>query len=132
MGIDTSTLIALLLDEPETSDFVPPIAAAQSRPISASSYLEIAMVMIARFGPASLDRLDRLLDDLSVEVRSFTREQADLAAGAYRQFGRGSGHKAGLNFGDCFSYALAKLLGQPLLFKGDDFVHTDLVPALPS
>jgi len=130
MVIDSSALIAVLFDEPETADFVVAIANAPSRFLSASSYLETAIVMMGRLGPNSLESVDHLLDELSIEVMPFTREQAALAIAAYRQFGKGSGHAAGLNFGDCFSYALAKLTGEPLLFKGDDFSYTDLAPAV--
>ena len=130
MVIDSSALIALLLDEPETVEFVAAIAAAPTRLLSASSYLEAAIVMIGRWGPDAVGRLDRLLDDLSIVVTAFTPEQATLAVAAYRQYGRGSGHAAGLNYGDCFSYALAKLTGEPLLFKGNDFSLTDLTAAV--
>jgi ribonuclease VapC len=130
MVIDSSALIALLLGEPETADFVAVIATASSRLVSASSYLETAIVMMGRSGPDAVEKLDRLLHELSIDVISFTREQADLATAAYRQYGRGSGHAAGLNFGDCFSYALAKVTGEALLFKGNDFSLTDLAPAV--
>jgi ribonuclease VapC len=130
MVIDSSALTALLLGEPETADFVAVIATASSRLISASSYLETAIVMMGRSGPDAMEKLDRLLHELSIDVISFTREQADLAIAAYRQYGRGSGHAAGLNFGDCFSYALAKVTGEALLFKGSDFSLTDLAPAV--
>jgi ribonuclease VapC len=125
--IDSSALIALLLDEPETPLFVGAIAGASIRLMSAASYLEAAIVMLRRAGPEAQSRLDRLLADLDVEVVAFTREQADAAIAAFRRYGRGSGHPANLNFGDCFSYALAKLSSEPLLFKGGDFNHTDLV-----
>jgi ribonuclease VapC len=85
-----------------------------------------AIVIMARSGPDALDKLDRLLADLAVEITSFTREQARVAVTAYHQYGKGSGHAAGLNFGDCFIYALAKLRDEPVLFKGNDFVHTDI------
>jgi ribonuclease VapC len=87
-------------------------------------------VILARSGPKAQEKLDRLLNDLEIEVVSFARDQATLAATAYRQYGKGSGHAAGLNFGDCFSYALAKLRNEPLLFKGDDFSRTDLKVAV--
>ena len=130
MVIDSSALIALLLGEPETADFVAAIAAASSRAVSAPTYLETAIVILARSGPKAQEKLDRLLNDLEIEVVSFARDEAALAATAYRQYGEGSGHAAGLNFGDCFSYALAKRRNEPLLFKGDDFSHTDLMVAI--
>jgi ribonuclease VapC len=126
MVLDTSAIIALLLGEPETTDFVAAIALASSRAVSAPTYLESAIVISARSGPQAQEKLDRLLNDLAIEIVPFTHDQAVLAVNAYRQYGKGSGHAAGLNFGDCFSYALAKLRDEPLLFKGDDFSRTDL------
>jgi ribonuclease VapC len=119
MVIDSSALIALLLGEPESTEFVTSIAASTTRLTSASSYLETAIVMINRSGPDAPEKVDRLLADLSI-----------LAITAYRRYGRGSGHPAGLNFGDCFTYALAKLTGESVLFKGSDFSRTDLVSAV--
>jgi ribonuclease VapC len=131
MVIDTSALIALLLGEPETEKFVVGIAAASRRLVSAPSYVETAIVIGARSGPQGRDALDRLVACLGIEVVPFAWDQAALAVTAYRLYGKGSGHPAQLNFGDCFSYALAKLQGEPLLFKGNDFLHTDLVAAVP-
>lgn len=130
MVIDSSALVALLLGEPETNDYVAAIAAAANRSVSASSYLETAIVMMARSGPRAVIQLDHLLGELSIEVADFTREQAALAIAAHRRYGKGR-HPAGLNFGDCFSYALAKLKDEPLLFKGRDFSQTDLISAMP-
>jgi len=130
MVIDSSAIITLLLGEPETTEFVAAIAAASSRLVSAATYLESAIVIVARSGPKAIEQLDRLLDDLEIEVVPFGRDQAILAITAYRQYGKGSGHAAGLNFGDCFSYSLAKLRDEPLLFKGNDFSHTDLGTAV--
>jgi ribonuclease VapC len=130
MVIDSSALIALLLGEPETADFVTAIAAAASRVVSAPTYLETAIVISARSGLKAVEKFDRLLDDLEIEVVPFARDQAAIAITAYRNYGKGSSHAAGLNFGDCFSYALAKLRDEPLLFKGDDFSRTDLRVAI--
>jgi ribonuclease VapC len=132
MVIDSSALIALLLGEPETADFVAAIAAAPGRVVSAPTYLETAIVILARSGPKAQEQLDRLLIDLEIEVVPFARDQAALAISAYQKYGKGSGHAAGLNFGDCFSYALAKLREEPLLFKGNDFSRTDLLIAVVS
>jgi len=132
MVIDSSAIIALLLAEPETSQFVSAIAAARRRLIGAPSYLEAAIVMIGRSGPDAQEKLDKLVEGLGVEVVPFSREQATLAIGAFRKYGKGTGHIAGLNFGDCFTYALAKLTGEPVLFKGNDFLHTDLEVAVRS
>jgi ribonuclease VapC len=126
MVIDSSAIIALLLGEPETAAFVSAIATASTRLVSAPSYLETAIVMVSRSGGEAQEKLDRLLSELAAEVVPFTHEQAILAVVAYRQYGRGSGHAAGLNFGDCFTYALAKLRDEPVLFKGNDFSRTDL------
>jgi ribonuclease VapC len=132
MVIDSSALIVLLGGELETAQFVAAIAAASSRVVSAPTYLEAAIVVSARWGAQGQERFDRLLADLAIDILPFTHAQAVVAAIAYRQDGRGSGHAAGLNFGDCFSYALAKLHDEPLLFKGDDFSHTDLRAAITS
>lgn len=87
--------------------------------------------MSSRSGPQAQEKLERLLNDLAIEVVPFARDHVNLAITAYRLYGKGSGHTAGLNFGDCFSYALAKLRDEPLLFKGDDFSRTDLKIAVP-
>lgn len=126
MVIDSSALIALLLGEPETAAFVAAIAAASNRSISAPTYLETAIVMNARSGPEAQEKLDRLLSEFSGEIIPFTREHAVIALAAYRQYGKGTGHPAALNFDDCFTYALAKLRDEPVLCKGNDFSHTDL------
>ena len=97
--------------------------------MSAPSYVEAAIVMISRSGPDAQEKLDRLLADLNVEIVPFTRDQAIHAIAAFRRYGKGSGHPAGLNFGDCFTYVLARLTGEPILFKGDDFSRTDLAIA---
>jgi ribonuclease VapC len=126
MVIDTSALVALLLAEPETADFVAAIARASNRLVSAPSYVETAIVMVSRSGPQALEKLDRLLAELAIEIVPFTREQATFAIAAYRQYGKGSGDVAGLNFGDCFTYALAQLRRETVLFKGNDFSRTDV------
>lgn len=132
MVVDSSALVALLLGEPETSSFVAAIGAASRRLLSAPSYVETAIVMMARSGPEAREKLDRLLSDLAIEIVPFTRDQAALAITAYQQYGKGRGQAAGLNFGDCFTYALAKLRNEPVLFKGNDFSRTDLLIAVGS
>jgi ribonuclease VapC len=129
MVIDSSALIALLLSEPETDEFVTAIAGSLVRLISAASYLETTIVMLSRSGSEGQRKLDRLLTDLAATVFPFTLDQAVLAAEAYKRYGKGSGHPAGLNFGDCFTYGLAKLTGEPVLFRGNDFSRTDLASA---
>jgi ribonuclease VapC len=128
--IDTSALVAILLDEPERRAFLGAIASSASPRMSAASLLETAAVVDRRNDPTLSRALDALLDRLVVEIVPVDEEQARVGRAAYRDFGRGSGHPAGLNFGDCFAYALASATGAPLLFKGDDFGHTDVIAAV--
>ena len=102
------------------------LAAATTRVMSAATRVELAAVLSRRLAPAVARRAERILDRAQVEIADFDARQAEIAADAYRLFGRGSGHPAGLNFGDCFSYALAIARDEPLLFVGDDFTHTDV------
>ncbi len=132
MIIDTSALIAILRAEDDASDMAHAIERAQARKISAASYLETAVVIDASRDPVASRRYDELVDTAELRVEPVTHDQARIARDAYRDFGKGSGHKASLNFGDCFAYALAKSTGEPLLFKGNDFGHTDIMPALPA
>ncbi len=125
MVIDTSALVAILLSEPEQPRFAELIANAGVRLISAATVLETSMVIEARRGPAGGRELDLLLHRARVTVVEVTAEQAELAREAWRRFGKGR-HPAGLNYGDCFSYALAQVSGEPLLCKGEDFVKTDI------
>lgn len=131
MIVDTSALIAVLRDEPDADRYVEALAAGPAV-MSAATYVEAAVVVDANRDPVLRRRFDDLLVAADVVVQPVTREQADLARQAYRDFGKGSGHPARLNFGDCFSYALARASGEPLLFKGDDFAQTDVIPALPA
>jgi len=123
--IDTSALCAVLLDEPERHHFNELIASRPVRLISTGTYLETAIVIQARFGEKGMVSLQLYLSSAGIEIPAFDIEQAEIAAGAYSSFGKGK-HPAGLNFGDCMSYALAKQTGEPLLFKGDDFRKTDI------
>jgi ribonuclease VapC len=127
--IDSSALIAILRDEPEARSFAEAIGTAALRRISATTYVEVGAVIDAGRDPVASRLVDELLQTAGVVVEPVTVEQARIAREAYRDFGKGSGHRAGLNFGDCFAYALAKVTGEPLLFKGDDFVHTDVACA---
>jgi ribonuclease VapC len=127
--VDTSALIVILRDEAESKAFATAIAAADHRRISAANYLEAAIVIDGSRSPVASRRFDDLLREAAITVEPITEEQAKVAREAYRDFGRGSGHPAKLNFGDCFAYALAKTSGEPLLFKGDDFVHTGIATA---
>jgi ribonuclease VapC len=128
--IDTSALIAILRAEDDAGEIAHAIERAQDRRISAASYLETAVVIDASRDPIASRRFDELVDIAGLRVEPVTYNQARIARDAYRDFGKGSGHKAGLNFGDCFAYALAKSTGEALLFKGNDFSHTDVTPAL--
>jgi ribonuclease VapC len=130
--IDTSALIAILRAEDDASDMALAIERARIRKISAVSYLETAVVIDASRDPVASRRFDELVDAAELRVEPVTHDQARIARDAYRDFGKGSGHKASLNFGDCFAYALARSTGEPLLFKGNDFGHTDIAPALPA
>lgn len=129
MIIDTSTLLAILRDEPEARLCAEAIANATTRRISAANFLEAAIVTDASRDPIASRRLDDLLKAANILIEPVTEEQARLGREAYRDFGKGSGHPAQLNFGDCFAYGIAKAIGEPLLFKGDDFAHTDVTPA---
>ncbi|MGZ3297943.1 MAG: type II toxin-antitoxin system VapC family toxin [Asticcacaulis sp.] len=126
--VDTSAIVALLQDEPESAHFLACLNVADQVIISAASLLETRMVLYPR-NPILLDKLMTLLFTLNARVEPVTATQSDIAFDAFRRYGKGSGHPAGLNFGDCFAYALARERGAALLFKGDDFVHTDVVAA---
>jgi ribonuclease VapC len=125
MVIDTSALIAFLLREPDASRLMIVFDTMALGRLSAASLLEAGMVMQGRLGDEGESRLDRLLQRLGVEIVPVSREHAEIARAAFRRFGKGR-HPAALNFGDCFSYALARALGEPLLFVGDDFSQTDI------
>jgi ribonuclease VapC len=127
--IDTSAIIALLKEEPEAEEMVDQLSSAATLSMSAASYVECGVVLDARGDAVLSRRFDELLDDLGVVIAPVSQQQARIARAAYRDFGKGSGHPAGLNFGDVFAYALAIEAGEPLLFKGDDFGHTDVRPA---
>ncbi len=126
MVIDTSALVAILLDEPESQAIGEAIDRDPNRLLSAASLVEVSLVIECRFGEPGIRELDLLLYKSSVDVRPVDRRQAEIARDAFRRYGKGR-HPAGLNFGDCFSYALSQVTGEPLLFKGNDFSQTDLV-----
>jgi len=131
MILDTSAVIAILRDEPESPLFTKAIEKAPHRRISAVNYVEAAIVIDISRDPIASRRFDELLQEAEVTVESVTDDQARVARDAYRDFGKGSGHPAKLNFGDCFAYALAKTRREPILFKGDDFAQTDAMAAVP-
>lgn len=125
MVIDTSAIIAILFDEPERAAFVEAIAIATNRFISASTLLECYLVVEARKQALGRAELELFVYEAAISVVPFDQIQANLAAAAWRNYGKGR-HPASLNFGDCFAYALAKTVGEPLLFKGNDFSQTDM------
>ena len=131
MVIDTSALIAILQDEPERRSFNLAIEAAEIRLLSSASLVEASLVIETRFGPDGVRDLDLFLAKAGVSIESVDADQAYIARQAFRHYGKGR-HPAGLNFGGCFTYALARSSGEPLLFKGYDFSQTDLdtVPLL--
>ncbi len=127
MIVDTSAIIAILRDEPDSAAIGAALEGSEMRRISTVNYVEAAIVVDGNRNPILSRRFDDLLRDVQIAVEPVTLEQARIAREAYRDFGKGR-HRAGLNFGDCFSYALAKVTGEPLLFKGNDFLHTDVEP----
>ncbi len=133
MIVDTSALIAILRGEPDAAYFVEAIVAEEGRTLlSAGSYLETAIVVDGGRGPVASRRLDEFLGESGIKIVEVTVSQARIARAAYRDFGKGSGHPAQLNFGDCFAYALATERGERLLAKGNDFARTDLRMWTPS
>jgi ribonuclease VapC len=125
MIVDTSVVIAVLRGESDAAEIAVALERADICRMSAVTYVETAVVTDSNRNPVLSRRLDDLLHDSRIQVESVTPMQAEIARYAYRDFGKGR-HKAGLNLGDCFAYALAKAVGEPLLFKGDDFNHTDV------
>ena len=130
MIVDSSALVAVLRDEKERDGCLNALERADTCRLSAANFLEAAIVIDASRDPALSRRLDQLIDDMEIVIEPVTEAQARIAREAYRDFGRRSGHPASLNFGDCFAYALAKAAREPLLFKGDDFGHTDVEAAV--
>lgn len=133
MIVDTSALVAIFADEPERDLFTALLSGSERNLVAGGSWVEFATVLIRRFGVTRPQLVQReLREAFSLSIQAVTTEQVTLAIDGYARFGRGSGHLAGLNLGDCFAYALAKATGEPLLFKGDDFAQTDLEPAIRS
>ena len=125
MVIDTSALIAILQDEPERGAFNEAIEAAERRAMSTASFVEVSMVIEARYGPDGVRDLDLFIAKAGIELVAVDADQAHVARTALRVYGKRR-HPAGLNFGDCFAYALARTLDEPLLFKGNDLSLTDV------
>jgi ribonuclease VapC len=128
MIIDTSAIIAILFDEDDAETYAKTIAAADSCRISAATFVETAVVVEAQTKNNGGRQLDAFIRRAGITIEPVTEEQAHIARQAFIDFGKGR-HPAGLNYGDCFSYALSKAAGEPLLFKGKDFAKTDLSPA---
>ena len=126
MIVDTSALVAIIRAESGAPALLTALIEAPARRLSAASLVELAAVIDGRRDPVLSGALETTLTELRIDVMPFTPAQARIARIAYQQFGRGSGHPARLNMGDCFSYALARDLGEPLLFKGADFALTDI------
>ena len=128
MIVETSALIAILFEEDDAEKFRQAIASAPVRRMSAANYVEAGIVIDSQKNPLASGRVVEFLTRASIEIEGVTASQAKIARQAYRDFGKGSGHPAKLNFGDCFAFALAVETGEPLLYKGDDFTHTGINP----
>jgi ribonuclease VapC len=129
MVIDSSALIAIILEEPDSSGYVSAIASDTKRLVSVAALLECSIVLMRRIKDYSgVTALDTLILQLRIIAVPVDHDQTLFAREAFRRFGKGR-HKAGLNFGDCFSYALARQTGEPLLYKGDNFSRTDITSA---
>ncbi len=125
MIVDSSAMIAILREEPEAEQFAEALKVAPVRRMSAVTYVETGVIADCNRDPVLSHRFDELVQKARIQVESITRRQAEIARQAYRDFGKGR-HKAKLNLGDCFAYALAKEMDEPLLCKGNDFRHTDV------
>jgi len=124
--IDASVLVAIITLEPDGRLYEAALESSPVNRISAATYLEASIVIDRARDPLVSRRLDEMLREAGFIIEPVTESQARIARDAYRDFGKGSGHPAGLNFGDCFAYALARELDEPLLFKGNDFSRTDI------
>lgn len=130
MILDTSALVAILFGEPEAARYAQLIHDADRSLISAANFVELSIVIESQIGPAASRQSEAFFRRAGIGIEPVTVDQAYLARQAFLDFGKGR-HPAGLNFGDCFAYALAKATGEPLLFKGEDFEKTDVAAALP-
>lgn len=125
MVIDPAAILAIIFAEPEGKTLLDLINQSSNIFLSAPGYVEASIVLSVRYGESAIEDLALLLDELEIEIVPFSPEQAKLASEAFLKFGKGR-HPAKLNMGDCFSYALSKAMGHPLLFKGNDFIQTDI------
>jgi ribonuclease VapC len=128
--VDTSALVAILREEADADVYAASLGATDRARVSAGTLLETAIVVDGNRNPILSRRLDDLVIEARLVIEPVTEEQVWIARRAYQDYGKGSGHPARLNFGDCFAYALARISGEPLLFKGTDFDHTDITSAL--
>ena len=128
--LDSSALIAILDEEEDAVKYAKAISEADRPLISAATLVEAGIVMLNRHGSKGARKLNTLVQEAGCQLESVTAQHAHMALEAYAAYGKGQNNKAALNYGDCFSYALAKATGLPLLFKGDDFSETDIEPAL--
>lgn len=126
MIVDTSAIVAMLQLEPEATAMLRVLSRTSDTSMSAATYLECGIVIDGAKDPTASANLDALIRDLRITIEPVTAAQARIARQAYRDFGKGSGHLAKLNFGDCFAYALAAERGEPLLYKGEDFAHAGM------
>ncbi len=129
MIVDTSAMVAILYREPEAADFARLIHDADVCRMSVATYVELSMVLESQLGPDGMRQAEVFCRRAQIVMEPVTVDQGELARQAFVDFGKGR-HKAGLNFGDCFAYALSKATGEPLLFKGADFSLTDIKPAI--
>lgn len=130
MIVDASAIVAIAREEPSFETYLDAVLASPVRRMSAAGFFEAAIVVDSLPNPRAAARFDDLVQRLSIVIEPVTARQARIAREAYRRYGKGRGHPAKLNFGDCFAYALATAFDEPLLFVGNDFVHTDVRPAL--
>jgi ribonuclease VapC len=128
--VDASAMITVVLEEPGFETYLDTLLRSPANRMSAATFLEAAIVVDRLPNPRASIRFNELISELEMIIEPVSVEQARIAREAHSRFGRGTGHPARLNFGDCFAYALAKDLDEPLLFIGQDFVHTDIRPAL--
>jgi len=129
MIVDSSAVVAILRREPDARTLFESIKSAPSVSMSTATFFETAIVIDSRRDPVTSRTLDQFCTDANIQFVAVDEKQMRIAREAYRDFGKGSGHPAGLNFGDCFAYALAKAMGEPLLYKGTDFGQTDVTSA---
>ena len=130
MIIDTSAIMSILLEEPDAPVFARAMATGGMLRISAGTLIELTAVIVRRAPHLKDIEPERAMATFRIEIVPVSAIQTSIAQTAYRTYGRGTGHAAGLNFGDCFAYTLSKQTGEPLLFKGNDFTHTDIIAAI--